>query len=321
MATNNKISRILITGGCGFIGANLIKYLFSANNEIVSIDNLSSGTIANLEATGVRLNNIELIEGDIRDCKAVRHALNKVDAVVHLAAETSVIDSLVTPVEHWETNVTGTLNLLEESRRSNIKGFILASSNAVLGEQAPPANENQPPKPLSPYGATKMACEALCSAYTHSYGLTTYSLRFSNCYGPFSIHKPSVISLFIQRLLDNKPLTIYGDGNQTRDFVHVNDICQAISLCLADAALPSQKNNGGETFQIASGTETAINELVSLLGAISTKELAVAYEPARKGEIVRNFSDITKARSLLRFNPQTDLKTGLTSLWEWYNDR
>ncbi len=320
---DTSIDNILVTGGCGFVGANLVNYLCDKNYNLKVFDNLSSGSIQNLESTGINLDKIEIIKGDITDREAVKKALKNIDAVVHLAAETSVVDSLQTPVEHWNINVSGTLNVLEEGRINKIKAFILASSNAVLGEQEPPACEVQVPQPLSPYGATKMAGEALCSAYYNSYGLPAYCLRFSNCYGPYSYHKTSVISLFLQYIKENKTLTIYGDGNQTRDFIHVLDICQAIHLCLKDATQSGKenKNASGEIFQIASGKETSVNELVELLSSLANKEISVVHSPARKGEIIRNYSDISKARACLKFNPQIDLKDGLAALWNQYNEK
>lgn len=322
MGNRTKISRILITGGCGFVGANLAKYFYDKGYDIKILDNLSTGTVHNLEDTGIDLTKIELIKGDVLDRTTVNRAVAGSNAIVHLAAETSVIDSFKLPVEHWNINVTGTLNLLEESRLNNrIKTFVFASSNAVLGEQEPPASENQLPQPLSPYGASKLACEALCTTYHHAYGLPTYCLRFSNCYGPFSMHKPSVISIFIQRLMENKPLVIYGDGNQTRDFIHIEDICQAIFLCQENTGADKNTSRGGEIFNIASGKETSINELVGLLTELTEKKSEVIHEPARKGEIIRNYSDISKVKRHLKYEPRIALKDGLADLWNWFDGK
>ena len=190
-----------------------------------------------------------------------------------------------------------------------VQKFVFASSNAVAGEQTPPIDENKIPQPLSPYGASKLAGEALCSAYYQSYGLKTTSLRFSNLYGPFADHKTSVISKFLELARKDTPFTIYGDGNQTRDFAHVDDICYAIYLSLV------KRINYGEVFQIARGKETTINELVETFNKITGKKVQTIHEPERKGEIKRNYSDISKARKELGFKPQVELEEGLMQLW------
>ncbi len=251
-----------------------------------------------------------MIVGNINDERLLRDTLAGTDAVVHLAALTSVVDSLDNPQETWEINVTGTFNLLEACRMNQVKRFVFASSNAVTGEQLPPIDEKKVPQPLSPYGASKMAGEALCSAYWHSFGLQTTSLRFANVYGPYSVHKSSLIPICLQRIRNREPITIYGDGEQTRDLVHADDICQAIYLSLT---FPGPF---GELFQIASGIETSVNAVVQMLQEISGDELAVDYQPARAGEIRRNFSDISKARRILEFEPGVELREGLDRLWK-----
>ncbi|MBA7541927.1 UDP-N-acetylglucosamine 4-epimerase [subsurface metagenome] len=304
----------LITGGCGFIGTNLVKYLADRGYQIRILDNLSTGKEENLrklQSQDSRLLTVDLIIGDIRNQDVVSEAVKGVDAVVHLAAHSSVIDSLENPKETWDINVVGTLNLLEACRQKGVAKFILASSNAVVGEQPPPIDELKMPKPLSPYGASKLAAEALCSSYYHSFGLRTISLRFANCYGPYSEHKPSIISRVIRWAKEEKPVIIYGDGNQTRDFIHVDDVCQAIHLSLIAKDLVY-----GEVFQIASGVETTINSLARLIKEITERELPIIYEPERKGEIRRNYSDISKARRLLKFRPEIGLRDGLFELWK-----
>jgi UDP-glucose 4-epimerase len=332
-------STILVTGGCGFIGTNLVKYLANKGYRVKILDNLttpSSIWTPDLHSTPYTLRNqsTELVVGDIRDRQAVARAIEGVYGIVHLAAHTSVVESLEKPEEAWEINVNGTLNILEACRCNGVDKFIFASSNAVVGEQDPPIDETKIPRPLSPYGASKLAGEALCSTYYHSFGLKTVSLRFSNCYGPCSEHKPSVIAKFIDWARKGEPLVIYGDGNQTRDFVHVADICQAIHLSLTIAqprkssqqTQPTQKTQRtpstqetsvwGEVFQIASGVENSINQLVELIKAMTDSQLSVVYKPKRKGEIERNYSDITKAKKLLGFEPRINLREGLRELWQ-----
>ena len=308
-----RLSTILVTGGCGFIGTNLVRYLFSKGYKIRVLDNLSTGKKENLLTADYQLPTADLIVGDIRDRDVVEKAVEDIDAAIHLAAHTSVVESLDNPEEDWNINVTGTLNLLEACCLKGVKKFIFASSNAVLGEQPPPVDEMKIPKPLSPYGASKLACEALCSAYYHSFGLNTISLRFANCYGPYSEHKASVIARFMDWARQGKPLIIYGDGKQTRDFIHVDDVCQAIHLCLTAA-----DSIAGKLFQIASGVETNIDELAKMIKEIIERNVPTIYEPKRKGEIERNYSDITKARRVLGFKPKVTLKQGLHDLWERY---
>jgi len=310
---------ILVTGGCGFIGTNLVKYLAERSYKVRILDNLSTPsplwtTASHSSSRSPLTQPAELLVGDIRDPVVVSKALDTIDAVVHLAACASVVESLKNPKENWDVNVNGTLNLLEACRHKGIGKLIFASSNAVLGEQPPPVNEAKIPRPLSPYGASKLAGEALCSTYFHSFGLNTISLRFANCYGPYAEHNPSVITRFINWARQGKPLIVYGDGNQTRDFVHVEDVSQAIHLSLI--ALDSE----GYTedlllFQIASGVETSVNELVNLIRKIAAdREIPVIHEPRRKGEIERNYSDIDRARRLLGFEPRITLEEGLEAL-------
>ena len=300
--------KVLITGGCGFIGTNLIKCLDEKGYSLRVIDNLSAGNKQYLEKLLDKAP--EFILDDIRNEQVVNKAVADVDAIVHLAAHTSVVESLENPREDWDINVNGTLNLLEACRQQGAERFIFASSNAVLGEQPPPIDESKMPQPLSPYGASKLAGEALCSTYYHSFGLKTVSLRFANCYGPYSNHKSIVTALFMRQAKEGKTLVIYGDGNQTRDFIHVDDICQAIYL-----SLTAQNQTCGEVFQIASGTETSINQLVELISEMTEKKLQIVHEPERKGEIRRNYSDISKARAVLGFEPRVRLKKGLHDLW------
>lgn len=296
---------ILITGGCGFIGLNLGRYLCERGYTVSALDNLSTAN-KNYVSRLSSEQNLKLIIDDIRNTEALEKVLEDTEAVVHLAAYTSVVGSIENPEENWEINAVGTFNLLEACRKQgSIDRFVFASSNAVLGEQAPPIDESKIPQPLSPYGASKAIGESLCSAYYHSFGLNTFSLRFANVYGPYSDQKGAVIDRFIECVKHDIPLTVYGDGNQTRDFVHVDDICQAIHRSLEN------QTNSGEIFQIASGKETSINSLIGLLKKISDKDLQVNYEPARRGEIRRNYSDITKSRNLLGFTPKMELMEGL----------
>ena len=235
---------------------------------------------------------------------------------MHLAAHTRVVESLADPRENFEVNAIGTFNVLEACRKAGVGKFIFASTGgAILGEQEPPVHEGMVPRPISPYGASKLAGEAYCSANAGAYGLKTAALRFSNVYGPFSYHKGSVVAQFFRNLQQDEPIVIYGDGQQTRDFLYVTDLVDAILLA-------DKSNLAGEVFQIASGRETSIRDLVAAMQAmLPDRKFDVRWEPARAGEIIRNYASIEKARRLLGYDPRTQLDDGLKKTWQWFISR
>jgi UDP-glucose 4-epimerase len=321
---------ILITGGCGFIGVNLIKCLMDEDegNRIRIIDNLTVGKREDLsrvsdfleikknEMGEFPVNRLELLVGDIQDSGLALCACKGIDALVHLAANTGVMPSIEDPKSDCEANVIGAFNYLEACRENGVKQFVFASSGAPLGEQSPPIHEEMVARPISPYGASKLCGEAYCSAYFGSYGLETVALRFGNVYGPRSTHKGSVVAKFIKHILAGEPLTIYGDGVQTRDFIYVDDLVNAIALSLGDS------NVGGEVFQIATHKEHTVGEVAEILNRLAEKHLSrkseIVYEKVRKGEVRRNYSDISKAKEMLGFEPRVDLKEGLERTFMWF---
>lgn len=297
----------LITGGCGFIGVNLIRRLRERGTSVRVLDNLTTGHCTDLDGLGVTID-----VGDIRDRQAVKKSLEGVDVVVHLAAHTRVVESVSDPALNFDVNARGTLNLLEESRAARVQKFIFASTGgAILGEQAPPVHEEMVPRPISPYGASKLAGEAYCSAYAGAYGLTTIALRFANVYGPYSYHKGSVVAQFYKNLLQGQELTVYGDGSQTRDFVFVEDLVEAILLA-------AERGAAGEVFQIASGQETSVAELIKQMEKTCGVTVSVRHEPARAGEISRNYAVIEKASRVLGYKPKVQLADGLARTWQWF---
>ncbi len=321
------VKNLLITGGAGFIGLNLVSFLSELRKyKITILDNLSTGNYTLLEqvikqkggcledTATPSLDAVVFQKGDIRDTDDVGRAVRDQDAIIHLAAQTGVMPSMKSPREDADVNILGTLNLLEAAAKYKTRKFVLASSAAPLGEQEPPLDETKVPRPLSPYGASKLAAEAYCSAFHGSFGLDTSVLRFSNVYGPLSFHKGSVIALFIKRLLEWKPLVVYGDGEQTRDFLYVEDIARIISALLE--AEPSK--TAGQVFQLGTGVETSVNRLVALLEELSPGEIAVRYQPARKGEITRNYTDPGKICQTLGVRARTHLETGLRDTWNWF---
>jgi len=242
-------ARWLVTGGCGFIGCNLIKRLISEGAAHIRIlDNLSVGTRSDLsrvctftESCVEELHNVppssiltphfspvHLLVGDIRDPDTCLAAAHGTDIIVHLAANTGVAPSVENPRMDMEINVIGTLNMLEAARQSSVKRFIFASSGAPVGECEPPIHEELAPHPVSPYGASKLAGEGYCSAYYRTFSIETVSLRFGNVYGPLSSHKSSIVAKFIRQALAGEVCEIYGDGNQTRDFIYIDDLVEAI---------------------------------------------------------------------------------------------
>ncbi|MFQ6057053.1 MAG: NAD-dependent epimerase/dehydratase family protein [Methanosarcinales archaeon] len=300
--------KILITGGAGFIGSNLVKKL-EKENEVVVLDNFSTGKreyLSNCKAT--------VINGDLRNKELVLKATKDIEVVIHLAAHTSVIESIENPSFDFENNVIGTLNLLEASFKNKVEKFIFDSYNAVIGDPLyVPIDEKHPVKPKSPYGASKLAAEGYCTAFAEK-GLHTVILRFANVYGINMDNKTSVIPLFINRILNHEPPIIYGDGNQTRDFIHVQDIVESIILSI-------ENGKSGSIYQIGTQVETSINELCQYLLEISGSDLNPIYKPKRKGEIKRNYSMIQKAKQELGYDPSVYLREGLKEVFEYFRTR
>jgi UDP-glucose 4-epimerase len=302
------VRRVLVTGGAGFIGSALVRLLAERGDEVRVYDNLSTGSAELLEGTGA-----ELVQGDVRDVDALERAAEGQDVVFHLAAGTGVLPSIEDPFADFDLNAGGTLAALWAARRVGAGRFVFSSSNAPLGAGAYPASEEKPMAPLSPYGAGKAAGEAYCSAFHGAYGLDAVAARFSNAYGPRSAHKSNVIPVFIRRLLEGQELVVYGDGTQTRDFVFVTDLADGlVRAAEADGV-------GGELFQLASGVETSVNTLVSLLAEVAGREPAVRREPPRPGEILRNYSVIEKARGRLGYAPAVALEDGVRRTYEWFS--
>ncbi|MHB8388448.1 MAG: NAD-dependent epimerase/dehydratase family protein [Acidiferrobacteraceae bacterium] len=317
---------ITITGGCGFIGRNLTKALLGRGDRVRILDNLSVGTETELAGVApVRRGpewpedpaTVGLIVGDIRDPAACASALAGTQAAVHLAAQSGVMPSIEAPMVDCQTNVIGTLNMLQACVERGTGQFVFASSSAPLGETTPPVHEGLPARPMSPYGASKLAGEGYCSAYFHSFGIRTTALRFSNVYGPGSAHKGSVVAWFFRCALEGRPLTIYGDGEQTRDFIYIDDLCSAILGAL-------DSDTGGETFQIATFHESTVNEIAEHIQRLVERDrgtrVHIHRTDARKGEIIRSFSDISKARSRIGYEPRVSLEEGLERTWIWFRE-
>jgi UDP-glucose 4-epimerase len=311
-------SKILVSGGTGFIGSHIVDRLISDGIEVTVIDNLHSGYLKNIRYNR-RRKELHFVRGDVRDFGLVRGAVKDVDAVFHEAAFVDVAQSTENPVLTNEVNVNGTLNILKASLDLGVKRFIHASSAAVYGSALrPQKREDGPLNPTSPYGVSKLAAESYVRLFNDLYGMETVSLRYFNVYGPrqsFNIRSAygGVIALCANRLLRNIPPIIYGDGEQTRDFVYVQDVVEANMLALRT------KYALGETFNVGSGTSTSINQIAELLKEIIGKEnLRNIYSEPRPGDVRHGYADIDKAKKFLGYSPQFSLKEGLTELLNWY---
>lgn len=315
----------LITGGCGFIGTNLVKMLLKeSKNKIRVLDNFFQGKKEDLslisefkifkdDCVPNFSSKIQLIEADILNLDIAHKITRNVDVVVHLAGNTGVQPSIENPRFDCNNNIIGLLNYLEAAKENNVKRFIYSSSSAAVGEQIPPINELMPSKPLSPYGASKLSGEGYCHAYYNSFSLNTIVLRFGNVYGPGSKRKESVIAKFIKKIINDEIIEVYGDGNQTRDFIYVDDLVEAIIAC-------SEKENiGGEIFQIANNKEVTINEIIKYIKtSFSHKKLKVEYLGKRVGDIEKIYADITKANNLLEWSPKVSLSEGIKLTSEYF---
>jgi UDP-glucose 4-epimerase len=300
--------KILVTGGCGFVGVNLCHVLVQEGYSIRVLDDESMGKRAFLGELPH-----DFVLGSITDAETVATALRGVDAVIHLAADTRVMDSIENPAKNFEANVIGSFVILNEMRKAGVKRMVAASTGgAILGEVPCPVHEEIMPRPLSPYGASKLAMEGYLSAFAGAYGFKCASLRFSNVYGPRSFHKGSVVATFFRNIMRREPLTIYGDGEQLRDYVYVIDLVQGIL-----AALQAEVSG---VFQLGTGIPTSLNQLIEAIQDVAGPryQFEVRREAKRDGEIVNTYCDISKAANAFGYDAPTPLRTGLAESWDWF---
>ena len=302
--------RVLITGGAGFIGYHVSTLLAKKGYDVVVMDNGSrSSFLIELKKQG-----IELITADVRDIYTLWDITEKVDAIIHLAALIDVEESSRKPLLYHEVNVGGTLNVLHVALKRRINHLVIASSAAVYGEPVSlPITESHPLNPLSVYGATKLFCEIYSRIYNQMYNLSVIVLRIFNVYGPGQRGRYSgVISRFIENALNNKPLTIYGDGKQTRDFIYVKDV--------ANAFLNSLRKDGFWIFNIGSGKPYSILEIAKVIKEITGSFSKIIYEKERIGDIRHSYADISLAKKELGFYPSTRLEDGLKETIKWMSE-
>lgn len=299
--------KVLVTGGAGFIGSNLVRCLVRDGHEATVLDNLSSGYAQNLSGLSARF-----VEGDIRDPEAVAEAMQGIEVVFHLAASVGNKRSIDCAIQDAETNVMGTVRLLDAARHAGVRKVVTSSSAGIFGElKTLPIREDHPIDPDTPYGASKLCAEKETLAYGKLYDLETVCLRYFNVYGPnqrFDAYG-NVIPIFAFRMLRGEPLTIFGDGEQTRDFVNVLDVVRAN----LGAAIPGVRG----AFNIGSGACVTINDLVRKLKAASGMAPAVEYGPSRPGDVRDSLADIAAAGRAFGFAPSVGLDTGLKEYIAW----
>ncbi len=301
--------RYLVTGGAGFIGSHIARTLAAQGKRVRIFDDFSTGRAANVTgATG----DIEIVRGDLRDAEAVRAAAEGVDVIFHEGAIASVPRSLAEPALTLDVNVKGTLHTLEAARHAGVRRVVIASSSAIYGDTPTlPLSEHMRPRPLSPYAAHKLTSEQLCEVYARLYGLETVALRYFNVFGPRqdpNSEYAAVIPRFVSRLRDGKRPVVYGDGEQSRDFIHISDVVRAnlLAATTPDAA--------GGVFNVGAGERTSLNHLLHIASALLVTEMQPDYQPARAGDIRDSVADISLARQTLGFAPQMSLRDGLAEL-------
>jgi nucleoside-diphosphate-sugar epimerase len=315
-----KGSRALVTGGAGFIGSHIVDRLVHENYDVRVLDNFSTGSLENIAQHSRE--DVHLIKGDVRDLSKVKLVMKDVDVVFHQAALASPVLSTKDPRLTEDINVKGTLNLLEASAHIGVKRFIFASSAAVYGTTSyVKMNEEMTTRPTTPYGISKLAAECYVRLFNELYGIKTVSLRYFNVYGPrqrFDNNSfySTVIPIFISRLSRELPPTVYGDGEQTRDFVYVEDIAQANMLALECNQV------AGEVFNIGSGKRVTVNRVSRILKEFVNKEyLNNSYLSPRPTDVRHGYADISKAKKALGYRPRFSVREGLKKCLEWYQGK
>jgi nucleoside-diphosphate-sugar epimerase len=305
----------VVTGGAGFIGSHIVEELLRRKEAVKVIDNFSTGKRENVKPFE---GAAEIINADISQAKNLAQLLKGADFVIHQAAIPSVPKSIIDPVKSHEANVNGTLQLLVACREAGVKRVVYASSSSLYGDSPTlPKHEGMMPNPLSPYGAQKLFGETYCQVFTKSYGLETVSLRYFNVFGPrqdATSQYSGVLALFIPAVLQGRRPTIYGDGEQSRDFTYVKNVVEANLLaCKAPGV-------AGQFFNIACGDRITVNSMLQHINKITGKDISPVYADARAGDIKHSQADITRAKERLIYEPRVSFEEGLRDTIEWYRD-
>lgn len=304
-----KAKKILVTGGAGFIGSNLVDML-SPQNKVTVLDNLSSGRLSNLAKSEGR---IRFVKGDILDRPLVNEAMKGIDYVFHLAANVGNMRSIEDPLYDMGVNIEGTINILEAAVKAKITRLVYSASGAVFGEaRYMPIDEEHPVNPESPYGVSKLAAEKYVFAFRKVHGLPVTAVRYFNVYGPRqgTSGYANVLAVFFGRIQRNEPLTVFGDGEQSRDFVYVGDVARANMLAAVNPEAV------GQIFNIATGKSATVNELVQVINDVSGRKNQVVYADSRPGEVKHSKANIAKAQKVLGYAPKTSLAEGVKLTWE-----
>lgn len=304
---------VLVTGGAGFIGSHIVRGLLERGDRVRVLDNFSTGKRGSLDGL-----DVEIVEADLRDASRLTEACRGVETVFHQAAFVSVPQSMQEPLDCFDVNVTGTASLLEAARKHGVKRVVFASSAAVYGDSdAYPLSEETPLRPLSPYAASKRVDEIYGQLYTASFGVEVVGLRYFNVYGPRQrpdSQYAAAVPIFIRRLLDNKPVTIFGDGGQTRDLIFVGDVVRANFVAAAHPSAP------GGVFNICTGNETRILDLVEILQDLFPSAPAPEFAAPRAGDIYRSIGSPQKAAETIGFRAEVSLTDGLARTAEWMKE-
>lgn len=301
--------KMLITGGAGFIGSNIVRLLLEEGHDVRVLDNLQSGYRKNLDP----FPQVTFVEGDVRDAATVTRCARGVEVVFHLAASVGNTRSIENPLEDSQINVLGTLNVLEAARHEGVRKVVFSSSAGIFGElKTLPIREDHPVEPDSPYGASKLGAEKLCLAYAKLYALEAVCLRYFNVYGTNQRYDAygNVIPIFAHRMLHNEPLVIFGDGEQTRDFINVRDVARANYRAGVSRGVSG-------AFNLGSATRVTINELVRLMAEAGGIQAAITYGPPRQGDVRHSLADISAATNAFGFEPSVALPDGLKEYMDW----
>ncbi|MFO0870494.1 MAG: SDR family oxidoreductase [Pirellulales bacterium] len=307
--------KVLVTGGAGFIGSHVVDALVARGDAVRVLDNLSTGKRDNL-SEHLAAGRVELIEGDIRDAAAVARAVQGIELVYHEAALASVPRSVEAPLESHHACATGTLTVLDQARRAGVRRVVYAASSSCYGDQPQTSKrESDPVVPLSPYAAAKLAGEMYCQAFYHTYGLETVGLRYFNVFGPRQDPQgayAAVIPRFITAILAGAPITVFGDGMQSRDFTYVSNVVDG-NLLAGEAS-----GVAGQMINLANGRSDSLLQLITTLEALLSTRANVRHEPARAGDVRDSLADIYLARRLLKYEPRVDLEEGLRRSLPYY---
>ena len=311
------MAKYLVTGGAGFIGCNLTRYILDKGCDVVVLDNFATGKRENLTEIAER---IELIEGDIRDRDTVDRAIDGCSAIFHEAALGSVPRSMNDPVTSHDVNVNGTVTVLEAARAAGVKRIVFAASSSAYGDQRKsPKHEGMVPLPISPYAANKVSCEAYMQAYAAGYGMETVCLRYFNVFGPHQDPEgayAAVIPAFVSCLLASQAPVVFGDGEQSRDFCYIENVCNANWL----AANAPAETCSGKVMNIACNARTTLNEILDLLKELLGSDVEATYEDERAGDVKHSLADVSLAREAIGYEPKVFFEEGLRKAINWYRE-